>query len=122
MQKRLFFFMLVMISLILRSGLALSSFETKSKVVLSKKMDFSGNKEFPATSNSSIEEDEEEDEDETIRKSKNQYLEESDLERKELVFQFFPPSSKSSFLLPDHFVESIHKTPYSPPDFGVNKS
>lgn len=118
MQKRLFIFMILMISLILKSGSSFSVPLNTQITTLSQKSDFT--KHFPiqnSTSETIGEEDQEDDEDETIRKTRVQYAEESELEHLPLYFKFFPPKKVLPFLLIPLHNKSTQTPPYSPPDF-----
>ncbi len=110
--------MILMISLILKSESSFSVPSNHQITTLSKKSDFT--KHFPIQNTPSEtigEDDQEDDEDETIRKTRVQYAEESELEHLPLHFKFFPPKKVLSFLLVPLLTKSPLTPPYSPPDF-----
>ncbi len=118
MQKRLFVFMLMMISMIWKSGMVYAHMAGKEEGAVLKTKSENSQTSIPINPTNSIEEDEEdeEDEDESLKKNKNQYV--TDLsnysEKKHLDLV---KKNQSIFFLVAHKRGILQSPPYSPPDF-----
>ncbi|MEY2792406.1 MAG: hypothetical protein RJA76_398 [Bacteroidota bacterium] len=120
MQKRLLIFMVIMISLICKSEIAISSSLNVSSCTISKKNNQGSTNSFPNNPTNSFEEEDEEEEDETLKKGKNQFQVESEFEIQDFQLTFFPPKKLSIVILSILYIESLNSPPYSPPDFCFN--